>query len=793
MFDFIRANQLDIMLVLCVCCTLIAFLLLITRFLPPKRKWILINLQLIAVLLLGFDRAAYIYSGDTSDVGYVMVRLSNFVVFFMTSNIMLGFNLYLIDLITNEGKVDVIPTRMKLVNVGAVIGMIMVIISQFTGLYYTFDDNNVYQRGPGFLVCYFFPVILPIMQYSVIHKYRKVFSRLVFTSLVLYIVVPVMVGIIQIFTYGLSIVNMSLVIVTISLYIFAYLDINDEVERAHGIEIANLQKERSSMKNLFEQTASAIVTAVEKKDDFSQGHSMRVADYAKKIARESGKSEEECDDVYHAALLHDVGMIGIPDDLLSKDTGLSEEEYEIIKKRPVISGEILSSIREYPFLAEAARYSYEKYDGTGYPDGLKGEEIPEISRIISVAGAYDSMSSRKRFREPLPYQIVREEFIKGAGAQFDPVFSEIMVNIIDSENKETEYDITETESEIECGSYRDRISSGIPVVSEITRITFRSVPIKNDEKSFYAPSMILFDSYDKRVHDNEKSIKAYSYIEYGEIWFNGHNISTNARNIKTIKNESINESEAGLNNNSDVGESYEIIAARLGDHMKITTKCATHKVETIIALPDKSKSSYIALTGENCRIFDIIVAKTDEKVKEADIPRIVETISFTNRMESDLPNIQSDGHRTAMTRGVDVKNGTRLEFHTMSLPSANLVWNCPFIILFYSDDKTIGGEGYLEYAVIKLNGEVSGNDAVANNNSVIKRDDGFPGWDVWKTANKKGMECRVDFIVEKNKIILFTENFGISIENTTTILDGTDVCYVALTGDQVAITDIRIS
>ena len=200
-------------------------------------------MELSACFLLLFDRATYIYQGELSMTGYVMVRFSNFMVFFLTCLIIWVFNLYLIDLLLNEGKSEEIPGRLKAVNIGTLCGMAMVVLSHFTGIYYTFDQLNRYQRGPGFLLCYLVPVFCPILQYTVIRRYRHVFSRLIYASLVLYIFVPILVGIIQIFTYGLSIVNMSLALVSVSLYIFTYLDINDVVVKAHEKEVGVLQAE----------------------------------------------------------------------------------------------------------------------------------------------------------------------------------------------------------------------------------------------------------------------------------------------------------------------------------------------------------------------------------------------------------------------------------------------------------------------------------------------------------------------------------------------------------------------
>ena len=262
MYGFIRANQLDIMLALCAVCIMMAVMLLITRFIPTRRKWIIIGMELVATFLLFFDRQAYIYSGDVSRTGYIMVRVSNFMVFFLTACVVFNFNAYLIDILNEYAKIKKIPARLLIVGIASVAEMILVVVSQFTGLYYTFDENNVYHRGPGFLLCYLIPVVGPLVQYTVCFEYRKKFSRFINIALFLYIFVPIAAGIIQIYAYGISIVNMAMVLVSVSLYIFTYLDINEEVVRTHNIEMDMLQSEQRSMKRLFEQTATTFMKAV---------------------------------------------------------------------------------------------------------------------------------------------------------------------------------------------------------------------------------------------------------------------------------------------------------------------------------------------------------------------------------------------------------------------------------------------------------------------------------------------------------------------------------------------------
>ena len=138
--------------------------------------------------------------------------------------------------------------------------------------------------------------------------------------------------------------------------------------------------------------------------------------------------------------MHDIGKIGIPNEIINKTGKLTDEEYEIIKTHPSIGGDILSNISEIPNIAIGARWHHERYDGKGYPDGLKGKNIPELARIIGVADAYDAMTSKRSYRDVLSQEIVRLEIKKGKGTQFDPVFAEIMLEMIDEDKN---YDMHE--------------------------------------------------------------------------------------------------------------------------------------------------------------------------------------------------------------------------------------------------------------------------------------------------------------------------------------------------------------
>ena len=216
----------------------------------------------------------------------------------------------------------------------------------------------------------------------------------------------------------------------------------------HIIDLDHLQRnlerevEKKTRENerLFLQVVSSLASAIDAKDTYTNGHSSRVALYSREIARRFGYGEKEQENIYMMGLLHDVGKIGVPDAVINKPAKLTDEEYDIIKNHPALGARILGSIRAMPSLANGARWHHERYDGRGYPDGLKGEDIPEEARIIAVADAYDAMTSHRSYRKPLDQAVVREEIEKGMGSQFDPQFAKIMLEMID---EDTEYKMRE--------------------------------------------------------------------------------------------------------------------------------------------------------------------------------------------------------------------------------------------------------------------------------------------------------------------------------------------------------------
>ena len=193
------------------------------------------------------------------------------------------------------------------------------------------------------------------------------------------------------------------------------------------------RERQRKLERITHQVIQALADTVDAKDRYTNGHSLRVAKYASEIALRMGMSRQDQENIYYTGMLHDIGKIGVPDEIINKPGRLTDEEYEIIKTHPVIGSEILKNISEIPGLCVGTRGHHERYDGRGYPDGLKGEEIPIQARVIAVADAYDAMTSNRSYRSLLPQDVVRQQIVEGRGTQHDPKISDIMLSMIDED------------------------------------------------------------------------------------------------------------------------------------------------------------------------------------------------------------------------------------------------------------------------------------------------------------------------------------------------------------------------
>jgi HD-GYP domain-containing protein (c-di-GMP phosphodiesterase class II) len=194
---------------------------------------------------------------------------------------------------------------------------------------------------------------------------------------------------------------------------------------------------RDEIKTLSVEVMEALAHTIDAKDEYTRGHSVRVAGYSRMIAQRMGLSLEDCENVYYMGLLHDIGKIGVPNEIINSPTRLTDEEYGVIKTHPGIGFDILAEIKSRPDLAIGARWHHERYDGGGYPDGIGVTNIPIFARIIAVADSYDAMTSNRSYRSYMPQDKVRSEIEKNAGSQFDPDVARCMLSIIDEDTAYT--------------------------------------------------------------------------------------------------------------------------------------------------------------------------------------------------------------------------------------------------------------------------------------------------------------------------------------------------------------------
>lgn len=208
------------------------------------------------------------------------------------------------------------------------------------------------------------------------------------------------------------------------------LELLSAIGRQAGISIerASLIKE---LEDLAMWSILTLVAAIEAKDEYTRGHSERVASFSVQIAEEMGVGDRLIESIRLGALLHDVGKIGVPEAILTKPGRLTDEEYELIKDHPetgaLIIGQIDNPRMKHPI--ETARHHHERWDGRGYPDGLAGEDVPLAARIVSVADAYDAMSTARPYREPYPKEFIARQLLAGMSTQFDPRVAKAFLKI----------------------------------------------------------------------------------------------------------------------------------------------------------------------------------------------------------------------------------------------------------------------------------------------------------------------------------------------------------------------------
>lgn len=216
-----------------------------------------------------------------------------------------------------------------------------------------------------------------------------------------------------------------IIIVILGIILFAitnYLIISRRTKKA-------IQRQ-NEYKAITLESIEAIARTIDAKDAYTNGHSKRVGIYSREIAKALNLSDDEVDNIYYIALLHDIGKISIPLEILNKPGRLTDEEFEIMKSHTTAGAKILEGISTIPHIVEGAKYHHERYGGGGYPTGIKGEDIPFIARIICCADCYDAMATKRVYKDPYTKEKIISEFERCKNTQFDPHIADVVIKLI---------------------------------------------------------------------------------------------------------------------------------------------------------------------------------------------------------------------------------------------------------------------------------------------------------------------------------------------------------------------------
>ena len=184
------------------------------------------------------------------------------------------------------------------------------------------------------------------------------------------------------------------------------------------------------LQNAYLESIQTLRYTVDAKDNYTRGHSDRVSEYSVLIGNALNLPEKDIQTLKIGGLFHDIGKIGVPDSILLKEDRLTDDEYSEIKNHPSIGAHILSTASIFNDIIPIVKHHHEKYDGTGYPGRLKGNDIPYLARITAIADSFDAMTSKRTYRDSLPIEVVIEEFKKCRGTQFDPELTDVFLNIV---------------------------------------------------------------------------------------------------------------------------------------------------------------------------------------------------------------------------------------------------------------------------------------------------------------------------------------------------------------------------
>ena len=324
--------------------------------------------------------------------------------------------------------------------------LISLILNGFFGFYFNFD-NGSYTHGAAYFFVNAIAILFVLEGLTLVIIGRKHFKLGQRISTFLFVFIFLASFLLQITAFPNVLLSdfgtaLGLLISFFSLETPDYLNLMstlDELNELKGsleIQVQNRTQELDDEKEAYEEltleTLSSLARVIDAKDHYTVGHSFRVAAYAKGMAQRLGFSFTDTEQLYFAGLVHDVGKIGISEAIIAKPGKLTEREFEIIKSHPALGGDILKGIKQFKVFKQVARSHHERYDGNGYPDKLKGEDIPYEARIVTICDTFDAMTSDRSYRKALTDEKALQELRDCSGTQFDPELVKVFIELYNS-------------------------------------------------------------------------------------------------------------------------------------------------------------------------------------------------------------------------------------------------------------------------------------------------------------------------------------------------------------------------
>lgn len=411
-----------------------------TNLLSNRFKAFLIS----TIAMYGMDIITVYTNYYSKQIPVWVNQVLNGLYFAVSNAVALLFLFYVISLVFSEEKNKPVVSRLFIINVslfGA--NCIMLIVNAFTGMFFNFDGGT-YNHGYAYLWVNFFSLLFVFESMALFVIRRKFSNKKQKICAALFYVIFFASYALQIIWFektlladfgtaiGALIVFFSIETPDYAKLMATLYELN-ELKGSLEIQVQTRTKELDIEKQSYEEltleTLSSLAEVIDAKDHYTKGHSFRVAAYAHGLAKQLGLDANEREQLYLAGLIHDVGKIGISETILTKPGKLDQREYEIIKSHSMLGGNILKGIKQFKIFEEVARSHHERYDGNGYPDKLKGKDIPFPARIVTVCDTFDAMTSDRSYRKALSDQIAIQELIDNKGTQFDPIIVDAFISL----------------------------------------------------------------------------------------------------------------------------------------------------------------------------------------------------------------------------------------------------------------------------------------------------------------------------------------------------------------------------